>query len=916
MLKQAKNSPDFNNYLAYLIANPSQPNTGLDQTAHHSARSAAALYLKNNVRNNFKTIPQDSIAYIKSTVPTGLQDSNAQIRNFAGNVITEVVKQGGILGWQQIIPDICAMIASEDGQGAPLMQDGAMSALFKICEDNRKALDKEYQGSSRPLAFLLPKLLEFVGHPNDKVRSKALSTINLFLNEPVATTCRDSIGDILQKLVQQSQDPKDDVRRAVCRSFALLADGLPEALMPHVEGIVEYTLSQQRNVQNQELALDAAEFFFEASSTQVLRDALGPQLPQIVPVLLDCMIYSEEDQLRFMNDEDDAEEEDEEKDIKPQFATSKTSKGGAGDTGSLTTQQTNGNKTSVNGYAYEDDELSEGEIEEDEDEYEIDPEEEWNLRKCSAATLDSLASYFHGPVFEVTLPWLMENLSHQDWPNREAAVLALGAIGPGCMDVIRPHLPQLVPYLISLLKDEQAVVRQISCWALSRFAHWASQLDAAGKQEFFEPMMDGILRRMLDNNKKVQGSAASSFAILEESASTELIPYCSVIIPQFVECFRRYKDKNMFVLYDCVQTLAEHTGPTLAQPELINTLMPALIDRWQKVQDQSREMFPLLECLAFMATALGTSFTPFARPFFMRCIKIIHQNLTASMNASDNNTPYDQPDKDFLVTSLDLLSSIVQALDEPRANELALDAQPNMFELLAYCMQDANNDVRQSAYALLGDCAIYVFPQLQQYLPTLLELLITQLDLSQAKRDPETAFRVINNACWSGGEIGMRQTPAGMEPYVERILQKLAAIIFSPQVPESLHENAAIALGRLGISCPAHLSPHLASFAPQFLSSLRNVAWTDEKGHAYKGFTNVVLANPQALEACLAPFLAEMADAPGVFLTGMQDDGPLRGFEAVLGVFKGLVGAEGWMGWLEGNLRPEQVAAIRGLYAF
>ncbi|GAB7358975.1 hypothetical protein MBLNU230_g5049t1 [Neophaeotheca triangularis] len=915
MLKQAKNSPDFNNYLAYLIASPSPSSIGLDQTAYHSARSAAALYLKNNVKNNFKTVPQDSVAYIKATVPTGLRDSNAQIRNFAGNVITEVVRQGGILGWTQIVPDIVSMVASEEA--TPDMQDGAMSALFKICEDNKKALDKEYEGSGRPLAFLLPKLLEFVGHPNDRVRSKALSTINIFLNEPVATTCADNIGDILQKLVQQSQDPKDDVRRAVCRAFALLADGLPDALVPHVEGVVEYTLSQQRNVQNQELALDAAEFFFEASSTAVLRDALGPQLPQIVPVLLECMIYSEDDQLRFMNDEDDAEEEDEEKDIKPQFATSKTSKGGAGDAAGATSQQANGNKVSDNGFAYEDDELSEGEIEEDDDDYEIDPEEEWNLRKCSAATLDSLASHFHGSVFEVTLPWLMENLSHRDWQNREAAVLALGAIGPGCMDVIRPHLPQLVPYLISLLKDEQAVVRQISCWALSRFANWASQLDPAGKQEFFEPMMDGILQRMLDNNKKVQGSAASSFAILEESAGAELMPYCSVIIPQFVKCFGRYKDKNMFVLYDCVQTLAEQTGPTLAQPELINALMPALIDRWQKVQDQSREMFPLLECLAFMATALGTSFTPFARPFFMRCIKIIHQNLSQGIAAEEANHPYEQPDKDFLVTSLDLLSSIVQALDEPRANELTLDASPNMFELLAYCMKDANNDVRQSAYALLGDCAIYVFPQLQPYLPTLLELLIIQLDLSTAKRDPETAFRVINNACWSCGEISMRTPSSQITPYVDRILQKLAAIIFSPSVPESLHENAAIALGRLGLNNHSHLAPHLSTFAPPFLNSLSNVAWTDEKGHAYKGFSLVVLDNPQAMEACLGAFVAEMASAPGVFLTGMQGDGPLGVFEQVLVTYKGLIGgAEGWEGWLGANLPAEQVRALKGLYSF
>jgi len=236
-----------------------------------------------------------------------------------------------------------------------------------------------------------------------------------------------------------------------------------------------------------------------------------------------------------------------------------------------------------------------------------------------------------------------------------------------------------------------------------------------------------------------------------------------------------------------------------------------------------------------------------------------------------------------------------------------------MFEMLAYCMKDSNNDVRQSAYALLGDCAIYIFPQLQQYLPTIMELVITQLDLQQAVREPETAFRVINNACWSCGEISMRQKD-GMSPYVDRLLTKLAVIMFSTDVPDSLRENAAIALGRLGIGCHQQLAPHLANFAPPFLQSMRKVDWTDEKGHAYRGFVNVVLDNPQALEKCLLDFFAEMANAPDVFLLSMQDDGPKQGFERVLSQYKQMIGG-GFDAFLQ-NLPSEQVQNLHRLYSF
>lgn len=35
-----------------------------------------------------------------------------------------------------------------------------------------------------------------------------------------------------------------------------------------------------------------------------------------------------------------------------------------------------------------------------------------------------------------------------------------------------PHLPQLVPYLITCLGEKKALVRSITCWTLSRYAHW------------------------------------------------------------------------------------------------------------------------------------------------------------------------------------------------------------------------------------------------------------------------------------------------------------------------------------------------------------------------------------------------------------------------------------------------------------
>ena len=855
MLTQAQSSPDFINYLTYIFAHgPLLSKLSLDPDEMILVRSSAALSLKNSIRTAYKTISQDAQGYIKASALATLHDPNAQIRNFAGTVITEVVQRGGVLGWPSLLPELISLAGNGDRTTSVEAQEGASAALAKVCEDNKKVLVKEYQGQ-RPLEFIFPKLLGISSSQLPKVRAAALACINAFILEK-SPAIRASLDSLLVHLFSLANDPYTEVRQKVCHCFVQLVDVSPEKLQPHIDGIVDYMVLQQRNAEDPELALEAAEFWLCVGENNQMCPLLRPYLDRIVPVLLESMVYNEEDIIRNEGDVDDAEQEDRAEDLKPLFAKSKNVRSAAqGQNGANGIDPT----AAESGVPTDADDLSEGEVAEDEDDGGEDVEEDWNLRKCSAATLDVLASNFHEAVFTITLPYLKDNLRHHDWPYRESAVLAVGAVADGCLDAIAPHLPDLIPYLISLLSDEIAAVRVITCWSLGRYSAWASHLqNPDNKKRYFESMIEGILDRMLDKSKKVQQSAVSAFATLEEKATSELTPYCTPIIEQFVRCFQRYKDRNMLVLYDCVQTLAEHVGPALARPETINLLMPAIIDRWTKVSDQSQELFPMLECLSYVATALRDSFAPFAVPIFHRCINIVRQNLEAYALAV-RYEGMDKPSKDFLVTSLDLLSAVIQALDEPKSSELVTSSQPGFFDLLMFCMEDPNNDVRQSAYALLGDCAVNVFSQLRPSLPAILPMLIKQLELDDIRHeDVESDFGVINNACWSCGEIAMKEG-WGMAPYVEKLYYRFMAIISNPGIPQSVHENAAIALGRLGVGCSDALAPHLGEFAQSFLEITRPIDDTDEKGAAILGFNFTVEKNPRAMEACLLDYFRACA---------------------------------------------------------
>lgn len=89
--------------------------------------------------------------------------------------------------------------------------------------------------------------------------------------------------------------------------------------------------------------------------------------------------------------------------------------------------------------------------------------------------------------------------------------------------------------------------------------------------------------------------------------------------------------KNLLILYDAIGTLADSVGHHLNKPEFISMLMPPLIQKWNQLKDEDKDLFPLLECLSSVATALRSGFLPYAEPVFQRCVSLVEQTLAQSV---------------------------------------------------------------------------------------------------------------------------------------------------------------------------------------------------------------------------------------------------------------------------------------------
>ncbi|CAF0945957.1 unnamed protein product, partial [Didymodactylos carnosus] len=550
-------------------------------------------------------------------------------------------------------------------------------------------------------------------------------------------------------------------------------------------------------------------------------------------------------------------------DIRPRFHRARTRQHyGSGDHTTLSLSSpnsTNPNSTDTNNNNTEQNNHVEDEEEDDDDDdtsgTNADQATEWNLRKCSAAALDVLSNVFRESILPTLLPLLREMLFHPNWEIKESGILVLGAIAEGCSYGLTPHLPDLIQYLITCLNDKKPLVRSITCWTLSRYSSWIVHNDVQ-QQKFLIPLMSELLKRILDANKKVQEAACSAFATLEEEACIQMVPYLKQILETLVHAFRKYQAKNLLILYDAIGTLADSVGNHLNRPEYIQILMPPLIERWNALTNDDKDLFPLLECLSSIATALQQGFLPYFEPVFVRCILLVQQTIEASTpatTAQGTSQGPEQTDKDFMIVALDLLSGLAEGLSEKAiialiqeqlftsifsflgSNIDQLVEQSNLLTLLERCVQDPMAEVRQSSFALLGDLTKACFRHVRPHLPFFLPILSQNLDPHHVS--------VCNNAIWAIGEISL-EIGQEIQPYVPHILDQLIMIINRSNTPKTLLENTAITIGRLGLVCSQSVAAELQRFIRPWCIALRNIRDNDEKDSAFRGICNMIVLNP------------------------------------------------------------------------
>lgn len=222
-------------------------------------------------------------------------------------------------------------------------------------------------------------------------------------------------------------------------------------------------------------------------------------------------------------------------------------------------------------------------------------------------------------------------------------------------------------------------------------------------------------------------------------------------------------------------------------------------------------------------------------------MRLILEGARAAQMWLQNPNEFEKPDREVMAASIDLLAGIIEG--EKAAEVLA---RQNFMIVIPEVLKDTALQVKQSAFALVGDCAKNNIQYLTPILPDILPLCAKSL------RD-NTSATVSNNSSWAIGEICVKVGAEYMAPYLDDIIQSLVGVLQRQQGRghQLLQQNVCITLGRLGMVSPQHMGKQLPAFVSMWCLAMGPARLDLEKVNAFQGLCQMIKANPQAALGCL-----------------------------------------------------------------
>lgn len=763
-------------------------------------RMQSGFQLKNNITNPL-CIQND---VVRSNVTKALGDVDANIRRNASSVVSAAVRNGA---WpvNVIVPQLVGML-QEAGFTNPAQAHGSVVALSHVVEDAIEALDAA-NFSSLVVNALCPCVM-YEG--NEKIRLNALIALSVFLEQAGIYSKGASylalhpvIVQLMECFLQNLQNPMSSDISEKSIKCLVLSLSFHEQITQDLFFRVAQVMLQATQVDPdtmEAVRIEAVQFWQGVLHFPTFAELIFPALGQIVPLLVDGMVYSKMELGMLQANAEDANVPDRLEDLKPRHYEART----------------------------------QAMAEDDEDDDDSDEVEDYNLRRVSAVTLDDIAENFGDRVLDSVLGVIDQRMQpSQDWRPLEAAVLALGAIAEGCYEGLKPYLEAITGRLLDLLENSSThfLVVSIATWALRRLAQFLLYAsDGSDGRPFLRRYMATILKHMQASSKLVQEAACCALTdVCDQAEDGQVDAYLPSIAQTVHTCLGGYQLKNKVLLFEQIQSLCNRFQQQIAAPEVMPLFINPLVTIWQQTPNDSPILFSFFKCMSSVCGAVGPHIQPMAKDIFDRAFAVysFHMNVRATAL----QTGEEPSEFEYIVTSVDLLSGLFDALGSS-LEPLVQASNPLLMQITLAALVDENHEIRQAGFALLGDLAKSCPRYVQEALPQVIQAIG-----QNCQELNEFTAGCISNAAWCAQEVldhqmDIDQLPLLQGPTLAHAASQLLRVLAQGELTadmKNMAENIAIFVGS-AMHADANLLQGVGVTLDQFLRR-----WLDHARHIRKG---------------------------------------------------------------------------------
>ena len=395
--------------------------------------------------------------------------------------------------------------------------------------------------------------------------------------------------------------------------------------------------------------------------------------------------------------------------------------------------------------------------EEDED------EEDWTKAMAAAACLELLAQNVGDPVVPTVVQFVEANIRSQQWQQREAAVMAFGAVleGPDAT-VLGPLVNQALGALIQMLSTDPSVaVQDTVAWTLSKITE--AVLEVIDPNVHLQAMV-GSLIEGLNKTPRISNSCCSALGNLVTQLSGgglgEDTPESSIMsqfYPDILTSLMRLSDKPT----------NDNNSRSAAYQTISAFCSSASKDRFQVVHEVAMEMINRQE----------------------RYLAAQNQLVGADDRQNWNNVQSS-------------ICTVIQAAVH-RTPQSLLPLSDRIMTNLANIIQSPNRGagVVEDAFSVVGELAGSLESGFVKYIEPFSGFLYAALEALDDSHVTQAGVYLVSDISRSVNEA--------MTPYAEQLLQHIVNILRSPVVSRDVKPSAITAIGEIAMAIGSGFVPYL-----------------------------------------------------------------------------------------------------------